>query len=81
MDALARIAYEALVLPDDGDLRFNRMVDLLVSRPLTDINKGRIDDYITFLTWYAPPNCFGSRAKFEAWIEDAAERRAFKGEK
>jgi hypothetical protein len=43
---------------------------------LDDINRDRIGDYITFLTQYAPPNCFGSRAKVEEWIEDASERRA-----
>lgn len=41
----------------------------------SQINTGPIDDYITFFTEHAPPNCFGSRAKVEAWIEDAAERR------
>jgi hypothetical protein len=41
-----------------------------------DVNRDRIMDYITFLSSYAPPNCFGSRVKFEAWIEDATERRA-----
>lgn len=46
-----------------------------------EINCDRINDYITFLAQHAPPNCFGSRAKFEAWIEDAAERRALANEK
>lgn len=41
-----------------------------------EISWKHIGDYITFLTRYAPPNCSGSRAKVEAWIEDAADRRA-----
>lgn len=41
------------------------------------INRGRIHDYVTWLYNNAPPSCFGSEEKVDAWmIKRIAQTRA-----